>query len=43
MNGLAELSAFERVGSLGSFVLAARALHLTPSAVSKAVARLDAD
>jgi len=41
MTGLAELSVFERVGSLGSFVLAARALHLTPSAVSKAIARLE--
>jgi DNA-binding transcriptional LysR family regulator len=41
MTGLAELSAFERVGSLGSFVVAARALRLTPSAVSKAIARLE--
>ncbi len=41
MTSLTELSAFERVGSLGSFALAARALRLTPSAVSKAVFRLE--
>ena len=38
---LTGLIAFARVGSLGSFTAAARALSVSPSAVSKSVQRLE--
>ncbi|MES2510049.1 MAG: LysR substrate-binding domain-containing protein [Pseudomonadota bacterium] len=43
MDKLAAMQAFVEVARLGSFSLAARALKLSPSAVTKAVGRLEAE
>ena len=41
MDKLGEMAMFVRVVDAGSFSAAARALHLTPSAVSKQISRLE--